>query len=591
MVWAVFGQTLGHEFVNFDDNTYVSENKDVELGLSQIGVVRAFTKSYVGIWLPVTMLSYQADYELFGMDPGAFHRTNVLFHTVTVIALFILLRSLTGSVWRSAFVAALFAIHPLRAESVAWISERKDVLSGFMFMLTLGAYTRYARTVNHCVLQKSAGRYLLVLLLFVLGLLSKPMLVTLPFILLLLDFWPQNRFGTVRAQRLILEKMPFFILSAVFCSISVLTQKDTISPEQEVDFLWRIGNAAVSYIVYIRQMIAPFGLAAHYPHPGTTLPLWKVSASILLLAAISVAVIFNWKKRPYLAFGWFWYLGMIFPVSGIQQYGPHAYADRYTYLPQIGLGVMLMWGIVELSARWRYRRILLAAVALVTLAGLCAQAWIQVSYWHDGETLWSHALAHTEDNVIANYKLAVSLERNGKTEQAIQQYQRALQVFPKDTDALINLGGILARRNQLESASALYRRALEIKPNFPEALTDLGIVFEKQGRVDAAIHHYIEALKAGPDYLEAHINIGIIMAKQGSLDAAAEYLQRAVQLCPDSAPAHFNLAVALAKQGQIEKAINHFQEARSADPNGALAERSLEMANILMRGSLSGRDD
>ncbi len=586
MVWGVFGQTLRHEFVNFDDNLYVYENPAVELGLSRAGVARAFTGRYVGIWLPFTMLSYQLDYELAGMDPGAFHRTNVLIHTAAVIALFLLLRSLTGSRWRSAWVAALFAIHPLRAESVAWISERKDVLSGLVFMLTLSAYVRCARTADSKGLER-AGRYSLVLLLFITGLMCKPMLVTLPFVMLLIDYWPLNRFETTGAKKLIFEKIPFFLLSAVFCGISVWTQRNTVTVGADVTLLWRIGNAAVSCAVYIKQMFFPFGLAMFYPHPGTSLPLWQILASIFLLTSISLTALFMLKKRPYLFTGWLWYLGLLVPVSGIKQIGIHAHADRYTYLPQIGLYILLSWGIAELSSNWRHRRLILGTGALIVLGGLGAKAWLQTSYWRDGEAIWIHTLSLTDDNKIANYNLARSLEKSGKTEAAIEQYQRALRVWPQDTGALINLGCILAAGNQLEAARNLFERALEINPDSAEAHTDLGIVLAKQGDINTAIGHYRQALERNPDYLEARINLGLAAARQGNISDAIEHLQLALKIKPDSAGAHYNLGLILAKQGRTKEAMPHFQQAWKTNPHGKIGQQSQQRMNQIIRADLT----
>jgi len=575
IVWGVFGQTLRYDFVNFDDNLYVYDNPDVPLGLTQTGIKQAFTKHYVGIWLPLTMVSYQLDYELSGMNPAGYHRTNVLLHMATAISLFLLLRSMTGSLWRSAFVAALFAIHPLRAESVAWISERKDVLSSLFFVLTLGAYTRYVRAVG-------SRRYLLMGLFFALGLLAKPMLITLPFLLLLLDFWPLKRFEIIGAKKLILEKVPLFILSIVFCAIAIWTERNIITPDKDVTLLWRIGNAAVSYVVYIKQMIVPSGLAAFYPHPETELPLWQIAGSFLLLTTISLPVFFFWKKRPYLIVGWLWYLGMLVPVIGILPAWLHAYADRYTYLPQIGLSILLTWGTAELSVRWKHRRVILGTTALVLLTGLGAGAWIQTSIWRDGETLWTHTLKHTKDNKIANYNLAVVLERQGKVEMAIEQYRRALLFWPEDSEALINLGCVHAEGNEFGVAVELFRRALEIEPNSPEAHTNLGIVLAKQGEIERGIEHFQQALKIKPDYLEAHISLGVFLARQGKSETAIEHYQRALEIKPDSADTHHNWGLALAKQGETEKAITHFQKAWEINPDSAAGQRSLEAANKLL---------
>jgi len=533
MVWGVFAQTLRHEFVNYDDNRYVYGNPDVSLGLSRTGIEQAFTKRYVGIWLPLTIISYQFDHELSGLNPSRFHQTNVLLHAATSILLFLVLRLMTGSLWRSAFVAALFAIHPLRAESVAWISERKDVLSSLFFMLSLGAYARYAR-VCRAKGAVMARRYLLMVLFFVLGLLSKPMVVTLPFVLLLLDFWPLNRFETAGTKKLVLEKIPLFLLSVIFCAIAVWTERDIITVDEEVSVLWRMGNAVVSYMIYIKQMIAPFGLAMFYPHPGTELPIWQISVSFLFLTMLSLTAVFFWKKKPYLIVGWLWYLGMLVPVIGIIPAWLHAYADRYTYLPQIGLYIFLTWAIAELSARWKYRHVILGAAALLLLAGLGAKAWVQTSHWRSSETLWTHTLAHTEDNKIANYNMAVVLERQGKSEMAIEQYRRALRVWPEDADALINLGCALAEKNELATAARLFHRALKIRPNSPEARTNLGLVFAKQGDIKKGIEYFQQALKIKSDYLEAHVNLGFFLGKQGKVEEAISSLQRALEINPDN---------------------------------------------------------
>jgi len=598
IVWGVFGQTLRYEFVNFDDNRYVYDNPDVELGLSPSGIEQAFTQRYVAIWLPLTMLSYQLDYELSGMNPAAFHRTNVLLHMASATALFLVLRAMTGSLWRSAFVAALFAIHPLRAESVAWISERKDVLSGFFFMLTLGAYTRYVRAAKG-KWQSTSRHYLLIVLFFVLGLLAKPMLITLPFVLLLLDFWPLRRFSTATSdvsyggqarnrvetagiKKLILEKAPFLLLSGVFCAVAIWTERDIITLDKDVTLLWRIGNAAVSYIVYIKQTIVPTGLAVFYPHLGTELPLWQISASFLLLAMISLTAILFRNRRPYLVVGWLWYLGMLVPVIGILPAWLYAYADRYTYLPQIGLSILLTWTIADLSVRWRHRRVILGAAALLVMTGLGAGAWIQTSTWRNGETLWTHILKQTEDNQIANYNLAKALERNGKTKLAIEQFQRALLFWPEDTEALINLGCIFAEKNELKKASELFWRTLEIKPDSPEAHTNLGIVLAKQGEIERGIEHLQQALKLKPDYLQAHINLGVFLMRQEKTEAAIKHYHQALEIEPDSADTHYNLGVALAKQKKFDDAISHFQQVWTIDPDSERAQRSLDMATKLI---------
>jgi len=477
-------------------------------------------------------------------------------------------------------------------------------------MLTLGAYARYVRKGNGgqktgvrgqgagvrgqeaATLLKSkkqlwtSGAYGLVVVFFVLGLLSKPMLITLPFVLLLLDYWPLDRFSEYYKQKripiLFVEKIPLFLLSVVFCAVAVWTERNIRTVSDDVNILWRIGNAAVAYGVYIRQMIVPTGLAAFYPHPGTELPLWHISISLLLLTGLSLTAIFFWEKRPYLLVGWLWYLGMLVPVIGILPAWLHASADRYTYLPQIGLSILLTWAIAELSVRWRHRRMILGAAALLLLTGLGTGTWIQTSTWRDSKTLWTHTLAHTKDNKIANYNLAIVLERRGEIEMAIEQYRRALRAWPDDAEAMINLGCIFAEKNEIEAAEELFRRTLEIKPNSPEAHTDLGIVLAKQGNVESGIEHLKQALEIKPDYLEARINLGVFLAKQGEIETAIEQYRQALKIEPDSADTHHNLGLALAKQGNTEEAIAHFQQAWEIDPDSVAGQRSLDLATRLL---------
>ena len=336
VTWAVFGQTLAHDFVNFDDHIYVYENPLVVKGLSTEGIVGAFTHTHALNWHPLTTLSHMLDCQLYGLNAGGHHLTNVILHTISVLLLFLVLSQMTGGLWRSAFVAALFAIHPLHVESVAWVAERKDVLSGVFFMLTLAAYSHYARA-------PSRSRYLLVALIFACGLMSKPMLVTLPFVLLLLDYWPLDKFKDEnsevgsRLRRLVMEKIPFLALSTCSCLVTLFTQRQGPHAMDQLPFLWRLNNAFVSYLTYIWQMLWPVRLAVFYPHPNNRLPLVEVTVAIAFLIGVSLLVIRLRQSKPYLVTGWFWYLGMLVPVIGLIQVGEQAHADRYTYLPQIGL--------------------------------------------------------------------------------------------------------------------------------------------------------------------------------------------------------------------------------------------------------------
>src|SRR5438552_9866625 len=419
ITWLVFGQTLGHQFVTYDDPQYVYENAKISAGLSLEGVSWAFTHTIAGNWHPLTTVSHMFDCQLYGLKPAGHHFTNVLLHTIAVILLFLVLRQMTGTLWRSAFVAALFAIHPLHVESVAWISERKDVLSAVFFILTLGAYIRY-------VSKPSVTSYLLVVLLFACGLMSKPMLVTVPFVLLLLDHWPLGRGrgmeisderSEVRRERsvvrrrwsvvrgLVVEKIPLLALSAASCLATLLGQRQAAGSIDQLPFAWRVNNAIVTCVAYIWQMLWPVKLAVFYPHPDNRLLLWQIFLALALLIAITVAVIASRQKRPYLMTGWLWYLGMLVPVIGLVQVGEQARADRYTYLPQVGLYLALTWTIVDLSASWRRRREILGVAAAVVITARTWRAWIQASYWKNSETLWTHTLAVASDYHVVHNNL------------------------------------------------------------------------------------------------------------------------------------------------------------------------------------------
>src|SRR5215831_11152218 len=418
VTWAVFGQTLTHDFVNFDDHVYVYENPLVIRGVSPEGIIGAFTHTHARNWHPLTTVSHMLDCQLYGLKAGGHHLTNVILHTISVVLLFLVLKQMTDGLWQSAFVATLFAIHPLHVESVAWIAERKDVLSAVFFMLTLAAYTRYARA-------PSAIRYLLVALLFALGLMSKPMLVTVPFLLLLLDYWPLSRIETHRSEvrrrlpTLLKEKIPFLALSTFSCIATLFAQRQGPSAIDQLPFLWRLENAFVTYVTYVWQMLWPARLAVFYPHPNDRLPLLQVTGALALLVATSLVVISLRRTKPYLVTGWLWYLGMLVPVIGVVQVGEQAHADRYTYLPQIGLYIMIAWTVGDLLVEsTRLRRVLVGVIAAMAVASLGARAFGQTAYWKNSETLWNHALAVTGENDVAHNNLGFLFLRRGELDKA-----------------------------------------------------------------------------------------------------------------------------------------------------------------------------
>ncbi len=455
MVCFVFGQTISFGFVNYDDDQYVYANKSISDGITLQGLHRIITQPHSANWHPFTSASHMLDCQLYSLTPAGHHLGNVILHLTTVILLFLVMRSMTGSLWRSAFVAALFAIHPLRAESVAWISERKDVLSGFFFMLTLGAYLRYTRSPF------SLKRYAAVLLLYLFGLLSKPMLVTVPFLLLLLDWWPLKRFRTAETARLFLEKIPFLLLAVGSCAVTIWAQQRAVAAADALPFSWRQSNAVLSCVTYIKQSIVPTGLAALYPAPRESIPLWKTGAALIVLVTITLAVIRNCRKRPYLLTGWFWYLGMLVPVLGILQVGKQAHADRYTYLPQIGLTILAAW----LAGEWtgtRRCKIAAAVVAAVLLVCLTQTARIQVGCWRDSYSLWTHTLSYTEQNYVAHSNLGIALFVDGRTDEAISHFEQALRIEPRQAEIHNNLAAAYAEKGRYMEASMVAYRALTL---------------------------------------------------------------------------------------------------------------------------------
>ena len=563
---AVFWQVRNHEFVILDDDKYVTENSHVLAGLTWEGIIWAFTTTHANFWHPLTWVSHMLDCQFYGLDPGGHHLTNLLIHIANTMLLFLVLERMTGAIWPSAFVAAMFALHPLHVESVAWVAERKDVLSTFFCVLTMGTYVRYVE-------RPRVSRYILVLILFALGLMAKPMLVTLPFVLLLLDYWPLSRFQfgksshDIREQaqesgrhnsqrssffRLVLEKLPFFALAAVSCIIAFLAQEHggALRALSLFPIEIRIANAVVSYASYIGKTIWPLHLAVFYPHPGT-LPMWQIAGACLLLVCISVTVIRAAHRAPYLTIGWLWYLGTLVPVIGLVQVGDHAMADRYTYVPLIGLFIMIAWGSCNIFKGWRYRKIVLAISTGILLCASVISTGFQLRHWQNSTTLFEHALDVTANNSMAH----------------------------------TNLGVVLAGRGKLDKAIAHYSEALGIKPDLLEARINMGAALAAQGKLDEAIAHYSNALLIKPDFAGAHYNLGNALSAQGKITAAIAHFQEALRIEPNDAEGHNNLGITLAKQGKTEEAITHFQEALRIEPDYTLARHNLEVALTVQRKS------
>ena len=588
ITWAVFGQTLKYDFVNYDDNSYVYENDEIKGGLTVHGIAWAFTHIHSGNWHPLTSIAHMVDCQLFGLKPSGHHFTNVALHTTSVILLFLVLRRMTGSLWRSAFVAAIFAVHPLRAESVAWVSERKDVLSGVFFMLTLAAYIHYARR------SLSLFRYLLVFFLFALGLMAKPMLVTLPLLLLLVDFWPLRRFEQIPSrqdgatwwhrlsvrQRFVIEKIPLLVLSALSSVATIAAQKQALHSSEGWPLSWRINNAFVSFFTYVRQMVWPVHLAVFYPHPKGELSLGVVALAVATLVAISVVAFMLRRKSPYILVGWGWFLVMLLPVIGVIQVGWQGHADRYTYLPHIGLYLLVTWTVSDWSASRPKRRAVVGTMAAVAIVFLAWLAWLQASYWRDSESLWTHALAVTSGNDVAHSGLGVVLLRRGEVDAAIAHDREALALRPGNADARANLANALLKKGLTEEAIAQYQEALKVLPNESILHGNLGNAFLQAGQAAQAVEQYREFLKSQPGHPEIRYSLAVALLRQEETDEAIAQFREAVKLKPDYGEAYNDLAIALLKKGAMADAIATWEKALSLQPDNAEVHNNLAVALI-----------
>jgi len=642
---GVYWQVHNCDFVNYDDNVYVTENPNVESGVSVENIGWAFTTGSLRNWHPVTWLSLMLDYQLFGLKPGAFHITNLFFHTACGLLLFLALNQMTGTIWRSGFVAALFALHPIHVESVAWIAERKDVLSTFFMMLTLLAYVNYAK-------RPGVTRYLAVAAAFILGLLSKAMLVTLPFVLLLLDYWPLERFqisktkGTKKTQKavspkstykqatffaLVKEKVPLFMLSAVFSIITYVIQQEggTMRSLEMIPLESRIANALVSYISYIQKMTAPIRLAVLYPHPGSKLPLAYALIAALALLVITIAVIRYRRRRPYLAVGWLWYIGTLVPVIGLVQVGGQAMADRYSYVPLTGLFIIIAWGAPEVLSRWRHRNIFLASAGCLIISVLAGLTALQVQHWKNSITLFEHAIAVTNDNYTAHNNLATALDDDGQSQAAVTHYLKALAINQNYIKARYNLGNafmhldkideavvhwrevlrldgdhigahnniavVMSQQGKFQEAAEHYRHILRLMPGDATAEKNLAGAIENQENMEEALKHYeranslaqsgqfeeavrfySQALEINPNFVMAHNNLGNVYLLQGEFDKSLEHYSRAIEIAPDFAESHYNLGVLFQKQGKTEQAAAEYRRALEKDPGHQKARKGLD---------------
>jgi tetratricopeptide (TPR) repeat protein len=614
LVLGAFVPVLRNDFISFDDGTYVTLNTHVQAGLSWAGLKWAFLSSEGSNWHPLTWLSHMLDCELFGLRPWGHHLTSIILHGLNTIALFFLLRKMTGSTWRSFFVAAFFGLHPLRVESVAWVAERKDVLSAFFFLLTLFAYARYAQ-------RSTPAFYLWALLFFAFGLMSKPMLVTLPFVLLLLDYWPQSRAGRPPAPKgsvtpavsfsparrfgwLLIEKIPFFLLALASSVITFVVQNKAGATRMigQLPVFARFENALISYCRYLGKLGWPVHLSIFYPHPGHW-PLVEFMGAGLLLAILTTAAIRVRRQHPYLLVGWFWFLGTLVPVIGLVQVGRQSMADRYTYIPSIGLFIALVWGIDALAGSFPKRsdseplsdlaqvstkavRIqvwakagslqtlaLFAAVVGILLCG--ALTYHQAGCWRNSESLFRHALAIDRDNYLAHGNLGNALERQGKLAEAMGEYDEVLRLQPDDVNTRNGLGSLLLELGRTDDAIGQFEEALRRLPSFAEARNNLGYLFQRQGRLDQAIVQYELALKLNPSDFRIHINLATVLLRKGRTEESIRHLEAALKLKPDDVVTRNTLGSLLFNAGRAAEAIQQFEQAVRAAPDDAEAQGNL----------------
>ncbi len=544
LVIVVYGQTINHEFVHHDDGAYVFRNPHVQEGLAAESIRWAFTSAHAANWHPITWLSHMLDVQLFGLDAGWHHMSSVGIHALAALLLLWVLYRMTGAWWPSTFVAALFAVHPMNVESVAWVAERKNVLSTLFLFLSMLAYLRYVE-------KRGAARYALLLMLFALGLMAKPMLVTLPFALLLLDVWPLRRWtpfdtGWRSALRsacpLIIEKVPLFVLAAISSVITIIVQREggTVQPLDAYPLALRFTHALVTYLAYPGYLFWPTGLTVFYPHSGEIPPFWQWSVAGIALALITLLVVKYVRAVPWLFTGWFWYLGTLVPVIGFVQVGQQAMADRYMYVPAVGLFVALAWsvtGLIERTALGRAARITMTAVAVFALVALTARAWDQTRYWEDTKTLFTRAIAVTEGNYLAHNNLGNAYKRAGDPERAIKHYRRAVGYKPDHATALNNLGVVFSQLGRLEEGVAYMRKATEALPGFLDAHLNLGVGLAMLGRPEEAEPHLRYVAANRPHQIDGLFSLGTVLQQQGRIDEAVRYFEESLRVQPDFEPA------------------------------------------------------
>ncbi|NQT10955.1 MAG: tetratricopeptide repeat protein [Desulfobacteraceae bacterium] len=553
---VVYWQITNHGFINYDDGNYVTENSHVQAGLTFESIKWAFTTCHASNWHPLTWLSHMLDYELYGLNPMGHHWTSLQIHLINTLLLFFILQYMTGALWKSAIVAALFALHPLHVESVAWVSERKDVLSAFFGMLTISAYIMYVK-------KRNLLRYSLVFIFLSLGLMAKPMLVTLPFVLLLLDFWPLKRLKLTLNQAsgqtsnlllLIREKTPLIAPVAISAILTLIAQHSSaLKTLESFPLQTRVANAFISYLSYFGKAIWPLGLSVFYPHPGDSISLWYASGAALMIAVSLFIAVNTSKKYPYIITGLLWFFITLLPVVGIIQVGYQAMADRYTYIPLIGIFIILAWGGSDLLKKWTNKKIVSSILAMSVLLVLTMQSFHQAAHWKNSSTLFENAIKVTENNWLAHNNLGVALLGKRELDKAIYHYKKALNIKPDTLGAIKNLGFALSEKGSFKEAAQYFTKAIVINPEDFDAHYKLGCILAKQEKFNEAIRPFAETIRINPDYAPAYYEIGIILAMKGKLQKSKEFFLKAIQLKPDYKEARNNLLILEQMTQQDEK--------------------------------------
>ena len=615
----IFVQIKNHTFCNLDDPVYVTQNLHIQSGLTLKNINWAFTTTYAYFWHPLTWLSLMMDYGFYGLNPAGYHIMNLVFHMASTILLFLIFRRMTNTIWQSALVAMLFAIHPLHVESVVWVAERKDVLSTFFWMLTMGAYVIYSE-------RPGLGRYVLIMVFFTLGLMAKPMLVTLPFVLLLLDYWPLKRLklyktmpepeeakakcidNKLKKQKkhdklrnkvkqeqqdvstrkvdkrvtigyLIKEKVPLFILAFLFTGVAIYAQQvgSAESTNQGYPLQLRIANALISYMLYIFKMLWPVNLTVFYPFPGA-IPLWQSFGSALIIIIATLFIVRASMLKPYLAVGWFWYIGTLVPVIGIMQVGNHAMADRYTYIPLIGMFVLIIWGISDLAKMWRFSSSLLSGFSVMVVTALIIISWKQAALWQNDIILYEHALKVTSGNYLAHNNLGAALYELGKNEEALFHHEEALRINPASFQAHFNMANILAFQGKRAEAIYRYEEAIKLNRNYLKAHRNLGTALALDGRFKEAIEHYKKAIEIDGSDPTTFYNLGMAFAANEQADEAINQFKEALNIKPDFPEVYNDMGKVFAMHGRIDEAIGCFRKALWLKPDFSAARRNLDTA-------------